>query len=772
MMNDVPTDFEQTAFAKADTVGCNDCFDQEFAELDNSLTEFLYSDDQHKVEIVYENDSYAVELHPDAPKSYWVIDKTITNPVHPEETFYDKERAIRFVDMLVADIEIANRPQIREGVTDSTRALKGSDFVIVSKHPNRGTYSFLGNNYRMTRNLDKAMPYATKEEAEYDLQVAEDQSDVPGSNYDRYTSKQFFVATVREARQLLDTANWRNAKQLSIADMTIESLVEAMEENEDTVECKVCEELYEKAKCHKDPTVGWVCENCDSTLLTERYVFNNFARIPDAKEQIILTAIASHPELAEFLDDLDFTIKKPARASLVRGAFAGVGNVTDFTVDGDIINVTLVRDPSRPAGQQLELDTLMNGGFFPSGLNRTCPAYKVLSAIRDAAREVNRRAAPGRAERAAERHVSNVEAVLATLRGNAEAANELRDHITNMVFEVPLSDTYEFDLDGEDPDYENACTRIERLQTRFETDISAEFRDILANNGLIKDRSLAGIKLWHIVQKWGLNCVLSFDCEIGELEARGLIEDAQITSKVTDKRIDLTHATSVNCYMLAVALIRYFNDPLFFRTVDVGAGVVDEPLSEAAASNTYPNELNRYCTFTYDNMTVPVVTRVIPATLEDPEDYEEEYFTKTFEYEVFLDDVATVIFENFMTDADAAQVPGGMDALATDEELWLTFLKNNFDTLFDKYYDQLLAYFEDDATEAAREQFQTDYDEYEPDEDRAYDEWRDRELFGESLEESDEEFYSRLTMCPECGAEKSFDHKACRCIECKFGSLD
>ena len=49
------------------------------------------------------------------------------------------------------------------------------------------------------------------------------------------------------------------------ADMTIESLVEAMEENEDFVECKECYNLAEKAKCTKT-SIGYVCEACGGTL--------------------------------------------------------------------------------------------------------------------------------------------------------------------------------------------------------------------------------------------------------------------------------------------------------------------------------------------------------------------------------------------------------------------------------------------------------------------------------------------------------------------------
>jgi hypothetical protein len=44
--------------------------------------------------------------------------------------------------------------------------------------------------------------------------------------------------------------------------MTIEQLVEEMEENEDTVECVCCQELYPKEDCTYDEKHGWICSDC------------------------------------------------------------------------------------------------------------------------------------------------------------------------------------------------------------------------------------------------------------------------------------------------------------------------------------------------------------------------------------------------------------------------------------------------------------------------------------------------------------------------------
>lgn len=49
--------------------------------------------------------------------------------------------------------------------------------------------------------------------------------------------------------------------------MTIEQLKEAMEENEDTVECVGCEELFAKADCFHKEGIGWLCGDCEDTIV-------------------------------------------------------------------------------------------------------------------------------------------------------------------------------------------------------------------------------------------------------------------------------------------------------------------------------------------------------------------------------------------------------------------------------------------------------------------------------------------------------------------------
>lgn len=124
----------------------------------------------------------------------------------------------------------------------------------------------------------------------------------------------------------------------------------------------------------------------------------------------------------------------------------------------------------------------------------------------------------------------------------------------------------------------------------------------------------------------------------------------------------------------------------------------------------------------YDKITTTIITDVRPATYHDPEDWNEREVTDRFTYEVPVEDVATAIWENFITDEDVVDVEGGLSVLE-DEAAWQKYLETHLDGLVQKYYKDLLSYFEDDAEEAARKAWQKDYDEYEPDYDNYFDEF-------------------------------------------------
>lgn len=207
-----------------------------------------------------------------------------------------------------------------------------------------------------------------------------------------------------------------------------------------------------------------------------------------------------------------------------------------------------------------------------------------------------------------------------------------------------------------------------------------------------------------------------------------------------------------------IAAIKSRGETLTFRE-----GVLDESI--AGSDETVELE--------YDKLTATITTNYSPATYNGPADWDEEEVTDSFTYEVSVDDVATAIWENFIDETDVVNVPGGLDALE-DDAAWYKFLETEFDTLFKKYYTQLLDYFRDDAEEAAAKYFQSQYDDYEPDyEDDFYD------FYDESLETAEQKksvleeledgdaYRKRLTICPECGVD-SFDQETGICISCGF----
>ena len=173
----------------------------------------------------------------------------------------------------------------------------------------------------------------------------------------------------------------------------------------------------------------------------------------------------------------------------------------------------------------------------------------------------------------------------------------------------------------------------------------------------------------------------------------------------------------------------------------------------------------------------PELTVTIYGTKRDVDDWDEFEHTDSHVFLVPKVEVATAIWENWLTEEDVKDVEGGFDTLE-DDGVWDEFIKTHFDDLFEKYNKQILKFFEDEATEDFRERSQEEYDmdRWSSASDRAYDEWRDEKYFGESKKpksfmedlEDPDDYRERLADCPECGAEQSFDHETGICINCGF----
>jgi hypothetical protein len=150
--------------------------------------------------------------------------------------------------------------------------------------------------------------------------------------------------------------------------------------------------------------------------------------------------------------------------------------------------------------------------------------------------------------------------------------------------------------------------------------------------------------------------------------------------------------------------------------------------------------------FNYDGLKV-----TLQGPKRDVDDWDEVEDTVSYIYTKNKNDVATDIWENFIQEADAEDVEGGLEALE-DDTAWNDFLAVHFDDLLDKYYDKLLAYYEEEAIEEYEETHSLS---------------ESKKAFLEELEEPND-YRERLVSCPECGVDQSFDHETGICINCGF----
>lgn len=183
---------------------------------------------------------------------------------------------------------------------------------------------------------------------------------------------------------------------------------------------------------------------------------------------------------------------------------------------------------------------------------------------------------------------------------------------------------------------------------------------------------------------------------------------------------------------------------------------------ENLIKESFEYDPNETIEFEYDDIDYTVF-----GPKRDADDWDEYDTTVEYTYEVDADEVLGVIYEEFLSEEDLTDSPEALEIFKGEGPIWLDdhpalvkFMESHFYDLLDKYYTQLLKYFEDSAKEAAR-----DY----------YDE--NPEFFEESLKakksrkpflEEFDEVVGVMTACPECGTEQAFDHDTGVCNSCGF----
>jgi hypothetical protein len=558
MMQDVPTEDELTVFSKADTIDCDDDF---------------FNCDFDNLDMV--------------PDNYIRPERTVTPMVAEayegaySTDFNDTEKVSK--DMVATAIEAGKEVTIDLGDWEANpQEVRFSD---------GGVYS---------NSVIRAYKYG---DTEYIFDIwhrSDDGDDEEGRDYyEEYTSFDELWETIADyvGERAVDTVV--EARKPVPADMTIESLVEEMEENEDTVECKSCNELFDKESCIKDPKKGWICEACASSSLEESvitegvYDFPYLVNDPEAKAKII-DELRKNPDTARYI--VDDSLRKVrygiADAFHYNGA-RDYGVITDFNITEDG-TITVSHEAPNGRESQLTLEKAIRDASKKVNYNY---ARNLLVAIKDIAGNMNKANRPTAAERRAERAAIKDATVLGMLQSEPAAAEEFRKHITSIRFSIPLGD-YEYDVDHNDPDAERALARLNKTRDDF---LALPFaRDAIAK-GMVDDRllfdddgnMLENNYAW-VAAYWYGSCSIKLDCQFKELSpaAQAIYTASKNEAMATNRKVTTDpddpkaakkkkpeELDRLEGYVLAKALITHFdNDVEFFKHA---------PATESLAESDY-----------------------------------------------------------------------------------------------------------------------------------------------------------------------------------------
>ena len=245
MMHDTQSD--DMVFSKDETFGISEGLDDlddllvgpqsdEFASLDNSV-DFEIEEDEPEFDDVFEIVEDPVEPITEA------ADTGLTSEQLTEFSDYLKQNASDWRTRSVSVDEIV------EPSNDF-----GEDEISASIYwdENKNTFEFALNVYHssMDNNFEVGPDgYLTDDYYENYATIEELYNDYP--SYVEY---------------LYDKYKSTNTRKPIPEGMTIEQLKEEMEENEDTVECTWCNDLFDKSECRKEVDLGWLCSRCEMAI--------------------------------------------------------------------------------------------------------------------------------------------------------------------------------------------------------------------------------------------------------------------------------------------------------------------------------------------------------------------------------------------------------------------------------------------------------------------------------------------------------------------------
>ncbi len=416
--------------------------------------------------------------------------------------------------------------------------------------------------------------------------------------------------------------------------MTIEQLVEEMEENEDEVECTWCNDLFDKSECRREVNLGWLCSRCEAAIKSRgepltfrendywdfldeevdelKEAFKYLPLVPDAKNKII-DELKNLPEISRYVSGDAIAVDLFTKSTSASG-YSRTGKVTNFIIADDTIEICFERN-----GQvrYVELEDALSGNDVWFGKPvRAMPTYKVLSAIKTIATKLNKD----------NKDVAGIRDYAAAVNLTPEIAEELKAHIRDIHFKIPRHGNYGGDefLDADphpkdkylasitDPKaLDKAADKVaEHLNNIHASFMSLRFARDAITAGMVSYRDPINdanqlVDTFLGYKTWGIACTIYFKkgwtLDNFSNETKKYLEGMKIASKNTKTNkdeledhsdIDDTKkskskdepklADSVSGIRTAKALIRYFNNNVrFFESSIVTEASLNDILSNA-----------------------------------------------------------------------------------------------------------------------------------------------------------------------------------------------
>lgn len=372
-------------------------------------------------------------------------------------------------------------------------------------------------------------------------------------------------------------------EEIEVEEEILTEDAEAEQELEGTdnavVDCKVADVIT-----HSEDEKPVDCEGKKKPLeqpLTEATDVSYLANIADAKTQIV-DNLKNNSSVAKFIQNNDICVPYEYKSK-----FSASGSFTDGKLVGFSIlsngRIELTQAKVRNGQTSYihhDFDSVLDAA--PRGSN----TRMVLKELQTVATQLNKQNKPNIRVR---RDIS----VFNMLKENPTVAQELKDHIKKIKYRIPLIDYYseDFEVDKNgDPLTERALDKIINISNNF---FELPFAQDAFNAGIVENRPATEEYNHYIESSWAAEGIITFDCQIKMLskEARDVISDAKVKTDLTaSEETNVTH-----CYRLANALIRYFdNDIWFFKkastptssTQAVDSGVITERLDDEDERHT------------------------------------------------------------------------------------------------------------------------------------------------------------------------------------------